>query len=59
MDDPPPLFPLPFSIDESLSRDTTQGLPKLPNNLLYNSTVPLSFETYPEYIYTIPHILNT
>ena len=38
------------------SRDTTQGLTKLLKNHIYNSTVPLFFETNPEDIYTTPLI---
>ena len=60
MDDPnPPLIPLSVSIDDShsrLSRDTTYTLTNFPKNPLYNSTVPLFFETYVEDIYTIPLI---
>ena len=52
-------IPLPFSIDDStsrFSRDTTQILTKFLKNRIYNFTVLLSFETYPEEIYTIPRI---
>ena len=60
MDDkPPPLIPLPVSIHDSHSRlscDTTQILTKFPKNPIINSTAPLSFETYPEDINTIPLI---
>ena len=49
MDDPPPLLiPLPFSINDSnsrLSSETTQTLTNFPENPIYNSTVPLCFGT--------------
>ena len=56
MDDPPPpLIPFRFSFDEShsrISRDTTQILTKYLKNLVLYSTVPISFETYLEDVYT-------
>ena len=57
MDDSPhSLFPLPFSIDDShsrISRGISQNLTKIRINLIYNSTVPLSFKTFPEDIFTL------
>ena len=58
-DPPPPLIPLPFSIDDShsrLSRGITQNFTEYHINFILNFTVPLSFETYPEDFYTIPVI---
>ena len=53
-----PLIPLPFVFNTSqrVTRDISQTLTQFLNNLIYNSTTPLSFETYPEDIYTIPLI---
>ena len=53
-----PLIPLPFILNTSqrITRDTSQTLTQFLNNLIYNSTTPLFFETYPEDIYTIPLI---
>ena len=54
-DPPPPLLPLPFSFDDThhrLSRDIAHTLTKFLKNLIYNSTVLRSFETFPEKIYT-------
>ena len=60
MSDPPsPLNPRPFvcnNTSQRITRELSQFLSKFPNNLIYNSTAPLSFETYPEDIYTIPLI---
>ena len=60
MSDPPsPLIPLPFVFDNihhCVPRELSQTISKFPNNLMYNSTVPLSFETFPEDIYTKPLI---
>ena len=57
MDDSPhSLIPLPFSIDVShsrISRGISQNLTKIRINLIYNSTVPLSFKTFPEDIFTL------
>ena len=52
------LIPLPFVFNTSqrVTRDISQTLTQFLNNLIYNSTTPLSFETYPEDIYTIPLI---
>ena len=36
------------------TRELSQTLSKFPNNLFYKSTAPLSFEAYPEDLYTIP-----
>ena len=58
---PLPLNPLPFEVDPSrsrLSRENTHILTKFPKNFIYNCTVPLSFETYPEIIYTIFLFVN-
>ena len=55
---PPPKSP-PFVCDNTSHRITgelSQTPSKYPKNLIYNSTAPLSFETYPEDIYTIPLI---
>ena len=53
-----PLIPLPFVFNTSqrVTRDISQTLAQFLNNLIYNSTTPLSFETYPEDIYTTPLI---
>ena len=53
-----PLIPLPFVFNTSqrVTRDISQTLTQFLNNLIYNSTTPLSFETYPEDIHTIPLI---
>ena len=53
-----PLIPLPFVFNTSqrVTRDISQTLTQFINNLIYNSTTPLSFETYPEDIYTTPLI---
>ena len=59
MSDPPPLIPLPFVFDIShhrITRELSRTISKFLNNLIHNSTVPLSFETFPEDIYTIPLI---
>ena len=57
MPDPPsPLFPLPFVCDNTsqrITREHAQTLSKFLNNLIYISTAPLWFETYPEDTYTI------
>ena len=52
------LLPLPFAVNTSqrITRDTSHTLIQFLNNLIYNSTTPLSFETYPEDIYTTPLI---
>ena len=58
-DQPPSLLPLDFSVDythQRFSHETAQISTKLPKCRIYNSTVPLWFETYPEDIYTIPLI---
>ena len=56
MADQPPLIPLPFAlnISQRITRDISHTLIQFLNNLIYNSTTPLSFETYPEDIYTTP-----
>ena len=53
-----PLIPLPFVFNttQRITRDVSQTLTQFLNNLIYNSTTPLSFETYPEDIYTAPLI---
>ena len=53
-----PLIPLPFAFNtpQGVTRDVSQTLTQFLNNLIYNSTTPLSFETYPEDIYTAPLI---
>ena len=53
-----PLIPLPFVFNttQRITRDVSQTLTHFLNNLIYNSTTPLSFETYPEDIYTAPLI---
>ena len=53
-----PIQPLPFLFNTShrVTRDISQTLTQFPNNLIYNSTTPLSFETYPEDFYTTPLI---
>ena len=53
-----PLISLPFVFNTSqrVTRDISQTLTQFLNNLIYNSTTPLSFETYPEDIYTTPLI---
>ena len=53
-----PLIPLPFVFNTSqrVTRDISQTLTQFLNNLIYNSTTPLPFETYPEDIYTTPLI---
>ena len=60
MSDPPsPFIPLPFVCDNThhrVTRELSQILSKFLNNLIYNSTVPLSFENFLEDIYTIPLI---
>ena len=52
------LTPLPFTTNTSqrITRDTSHTLIQFLNNLIYNSTTPLSFETFPEDIYTTPLI---
>ena len=53
---PPPLIRLPFAIDpfrSRLSRENTNILTRFLEHLIYNSTVPLSFGSYSEDIYTI------
>ena len=56
MTDPKLLIPLPFTFNTSqrITREISQTLNQFLNNLIYNSTTPLSFETYPEDIYTTP-----
>ena len=51
-------LPLRFASNTSqrITRDTSHTLIQFLNNLIYNSTTPLSFETYPEDIYTTPLI---
>ena len=60
MSDPPSLLiPLLFVCENTfqrITREQSHTLSKFLNNLIYNSTAPLSFETYPEHIYTIPLI---
>ena len=60
MTDPPsPLIPLPFvcnNASQRITREISHTFSKFLNNLIYNSTVPLSFGTYPDDIYTIPLI---
>ena len=53
-----PLIPLPFVFNTShrVTRDNSQTLTQFLYNLIYNSTTPLSFETYPEDVYTTPLI---
>ena len=53
-----PLIPLPFVFNTShrVTRDISQTLTQFLNNLIYNSTTPLSFETYSEDNYTTPLI---
>ena len=56
---PPPLLPFPIAFNDThqrLSRDTDQPITKFLNILIYSSTIPLPFETYPEGICTIPFI---
>ena len=52
------LLPLSFAVNTSqrITRDTSHTLIQFLNNLIYDSTTPLSFETYPEDIYTTPLI---
>ena len=53
---PPLLILLPFAVDPSRSLFSCKYahiLTKIPKNCIYTSTVPLSFETYTEDIYTI------
>ena len=52
------LTPLPFASNTSqrITRDISHTLLYFLNNLIYNSTTPFSFETYPEDIYTTPLI---
>ena len=52
------LIPLPFASNPSqrITRDISHTLLLFLNNLIYNSTTALSFETYPEDIYTTPLI---
>ena len=52
------LIPLPFASNTSqrIIRDTSHTLIQFLNNLIYNSTTPLFFETYPEDTYTTPLI---
>ena len=49
-----PLIPLPFVFNTSqrVTRDISQTLTQFLNNLIYNFTTPLSFQTYPEDTYT-------
>ena len=58
MSDPPsPLVLLAFvcnNTSQRITRELSHTLSNFLNNLIYNSTAPLSFETYPEGIYTIP-----
>ena len=58
MTDPKSLIPLPFvlNISQRITRDISQTLIQFLDNSIYNSTTPLSFETYPEDIYTTPLI---
>ena len=58
MADQPPLIPLPFALNTShrITREISHTLIQFLNNLIYNSTTPRSFETYPEDIYTTPLI---
>ena len=52
-------FPAPFSLISlvlAFPAKTHVFLSRFLNNLIHNSTVPRSFETYPEDIYTIPLI---
>ena len=59
MTDPPTLISLLFSFDvthQRLLRDIAQVLTKLLKSLIYGSTAPLSFEPYPEDVYTTPLI---
>ena len=53
-----PLIPLPFVCNTSrrVTCDISQTLTQFLNNLIYNSTTPLSFELYPEDVYTAPLI---
>ena len=56
---PPPLISLPLALDSfrsRLSRENTQILIRLLKIIIYNSTVPFSFEPCREDIYTIPFI---
>ena len=55
-DSTPPLIPLPFVFNttQRITRDISHTLTQFLNNLIYNSTTPLSFESYPEDIYTTP-----
>ena len=59
MSDPPsPLIPLPFVCDNTshhITREISRTL-TIFLNFIYNSTAPLSFETFPEDIYTTPLI---
>ena len=58
-DPPSPLVPLPFvcnNTSQRTTREISHTLSKFLNNLIYTSTARLSFETYPEDIYTIPLI---
>ena len=52
------LLPLPFAPNPSqrITRDISHTLLQFLNNLIYNSTTPLSVETFPEDIYTTPLI---
>ena len=52
------LIDLPFASNPSqrITRDISHTLLQFLNNLIYNSTTPLSFETYPEDVYTTPLI---
>ena len=52
------LLPLPFASNTSqrITPDTSHTLIQFLNNLIYISTTPLSFETYPENFYTTPLI---
>ena len=59
MTDQPPLLLFRYSNNHSryrLSPEITQILTKLLKHYIYNSTVPPSFETYPEDFYTIHRI---
>ena len=60
MTDPPsPLIPFPFvcnNASQRITREISHSLSKFLNNPFYNSTVPLSFETYPDDIDTFPII---
>ena len=59
MIDPTPVIPLPLVFDTTqhrLTRELSQKTSKLLNILIFKSTVPLPFETFPEDNYTTPLI---